>query len=285
MEPAVWVNGTRQAADGLHVSARDRGFTLADGLFETMRVHRGRIFRLDRHLARLRDGLAALAIPAPPELREWLLASVPDAASGAASIRLTVTRGPGPGGVPPPAEVRPTAIVAVSAFPAFAPAIYESGLAVHIASGRRNEHAMTAGLKTNAFTDAVAAMLEAGRAGADEALFLDTAGHCSEATSSNLFVRSGGVLLTPPLSCGVLPGITRAAVLEAAAAMGVPAAEREVDPDVLMLAGEVFLTSSLRGIAPVTKLNGRPVGAGAPGELTRAIAAAYAALVERECAG
>ena len=187
--------------------------------------------------------------------------------------------------MPPPAEVRPTVIVAVSAFPAFAPAIYESGLAVRIASGRRNEHAMTAGLKTNAFTDAVAAILEAARVGADDALFLDTAGHCSEATSSNLFVRSGGVLLTPPLSCGVLPGITRAAVLEIAAAMGVPAAEREVEPDVLMRAGEVFLTSSLRGIAPVTRLNGRPVGAGAPGELTRAVATAYASLVERECAG
>jgi branched-chain amino acid aminotransferase len=285
MLAAIWVNGRREAADGPHVSARDRGFTLADGVFETMRVHHGRVFRLDRHMTRLHHALAALAIPAPTDLRSWVLAAVPEPALGPASMRVTVTRGSGAGGVLPPAEVEPTVVVAVGPLPAFPPATYASGLALHIASGRRNEHSMTAGLKTTAFTDAVAALLEARRAGADDALFLDTAGHCSEATSSNLFVRSGGQLLTPPLACGVLPGITRATVLEVAAGMDVPAAERQIDPDVLMHAEEAFLTSSLRGIAPVVSVGGKVVGAGSPGETTRQFAAAYAALVERECAG
>jgi len=283
MLPAVWVNGRREPADGRHLSARDRGLTLADGVFETMRVHHGRVFRLDRHLERLHGALSALAIPVPPELREWVLAAVPQASFGDASIRLTVTRGPGPGGVAPPADVRPTVIVAVNPFPLFPQATYEAGLAVHIASGRRNEHAMTAGLKTTAFTDAIAALLEAQRAGADDALFLDTSGHCSEATSSNLFVRSGGELVTPPASCGVLPGITRAAVLDLAVSIGARAAEREIVPGDLARADEAFLTSSLRGIAPVTRVDGRPVGTAVPGETTRAIAAAYLALVEREC--
>jgi branched-chain amino acid aminotransferase len=285
MLPAVWVNGRRESADGRHVSARDRGFTLADGLFETMRVRYGRVFRLDRHLARLHDALAAMAIPAPPELREWVLAAVPDPSSGAASMRVTVTRGVGAGGVPPPADAEPTVVVAVSPFPLFPRPTYDPGLAVHIASGRRNERAMTAGLKTIAFTDAVAALLEARRAGADDALFLDTAGHCSEATSSNLFLRSGGVLVTPPVSCGALPGITRAAVLEIAAALGLAAEEREVAPDDLLHAEELFLTSSLRGIAPVARVDGRSVGTGSPGAITRQVAAAYAEMVERECGG
>jgi branched-chain amino acid aminotransferase len=283
MLPAVWVNGKREPADALHVSARDRGLTLADGLFETMRAHRGVIFRMDRHLARLQAALAALDIPRPGELREWLLAALPDARAGDAAIRLTVTRGIGPLGVPPSADMQPTVIISVNPFPAFPAAIYELGLVVHVASGRRNEQAMTAGLKTVGYTDAIAAFLEARRAGADEALLLDTAGHCSEATSSNLFVHAGGMLLTPPPSCAVLPGITRATILEIAQAIGVPAAERPFGLEVLLGADEAFLTSSLRGIAPVAQVDGRAIGSGAPGELTRRISDAYARLVAQEC--
>jgi branched-chain amino acid aminotransferase len=279
----VWVNGERQPFDGLHVSARDRGFTLADGVFETMRAHGGTVFRLDRHLVRLAHALAALEIPAPPELRDWVLTAVHAADLDEAGVRLTVTRGIAPGGVAPPPDVRPTVVVAVAAMPAFAPAIYDSGLTAHTASGRRNEHAMTAGLKTVGYTDAIAALLEARRAGADEALFLDTAGHCSEATSSNLFMRLGDTLVTPPVTCAALPGITRATVIELAGASGVPVAERICGPDDLRGAGEAFLTSSLRGLAPLVRVDGRAIGAGTPGDLTRRLAAAYASLVAREC--
>ena len=284
MLSAIWVNGKRQPAGGLHLSARDRGATLADGVFETMRAHQGTVFRLERHLARLHSSLAVLEIPEPAELREWLLASVPDAADGDAGIRLTVTRGPGAPGVAPPADVEPTVVVAVNPLPVFPSAIYDTGLTAHVASGRRNEHAMTAGLKTIAFTDSVAAWLEARRAGADEAIFLDTEGHCSEATSSNLFMLAEGALVTPPLSCAALPGITRAAVLELAQAMGIATAEWAFGLDQLLAAEEAFLTSSLRGIAPVIGVSGRTIGSGAPGAVTRAVSAAYARLVETECA-
>ena len=283
MLPAVWVNGKRQPSGGLHLSARDRGATLADGVFETMRTHRGTVFRLDRHLSRLHSALAALEIPEPNELREWLLASVADAADGDAGLRLTVTRGVGAAGVPPPADVQPTVVVAVNPLPVFPAAVYEAGLTAHVASGRRNEYAMTAGLKTLAFTDSVAAWLEARRAGADEAIFLDTEGHCSEATSSNLFMLAKGVLVTPPLTCAALPGITRATVLELARAMGIATAEWAFGIDELLAAEEAFLTSSLRGIASVAHVAGRPIGAGAPGAVTRAVSVAYGRLVETEC--
>ena len=221
--PAVWVNGERQPADGCHISSRDRGFTLADGVFETMRAYSGAVFRLDRHLARLAQSLAALEIPEPPRLREWMLRCGARVGRCDASIRLTVTRGIGPAGVPPPDDPLPTVIVAVDPLPVFPAAIYKAGLTAHVASGRRNERSMTAGVKTLAYTDAVAALIEARRAGADEALFLDTEGHCSEATSSNLFVwTNSGTLLTPPVSCGALPGVTRGAILEIARARGMP---------------------------------------------------------------
>lgn len=282
--PLVFVNGERTASDAAVISARDRGFTLADGLFETMRAKRGVVFRLDRHLARLSSGLRTLSIPEPAELRSWMTAALADAGSTSdISVRLTVTRGPGAAGLTPPADPRPTVVIAVTPMPTFPASIYERGLRGHVASGRRNEHSITAGLKTIAYTDAVAAWLEAQRAGADEAIFLDTAGHCSEASAANLFIVTGNTLLTPPITCAALPGVTRATVVEIAGALGIAADERAFDRDALLSADEAFLTSSLRGIAPLTRVDGRAIGAGAPGPVTRQIAAAYRRLVDQEC--
>jgi branched-chain amino acid aminotransferase len=184
-----------------------------------------------------------------------------------------------------PSEARPTVVVSVSPMPSFPETVYTAGLTAHVASGRRNERAMTAGLKTLAYTDAVAGLLEAHRAGADEALFLDTEDHCSEATASNLFVVVANTLVTPPLSCAALPGVTRSAVLELAAALGIAAAERPFRLDDLLASDESFLTSSLRGIAPLVRVGTNPIGTGSPGQITRWLTEAYAALLERECGG
>jgi branched-chain amino acid aminotransferase len=281
--PLVFVNGKRAAVDDLVISPRDRGLTLADGLFETMRASRGSVFRLDQHLARLSDGLRFLAIPEPVDLRQWVQESVRQAGPGDLSIRLTVTRGPGPGGLAPPAEVHPTVVVAVNAMPVFPSDTYTVGLRAMVAAGRRNAQASTAGLKTLAYTDSIVAWLDAQRAGADEAIFLDTDGHCSEATASNLFIYRAGVLLTPPTTCAALPGITRAAVLALARPAGIPAEERAFGLEHLASAEEAFLTSSLRGIAPVNSLDGRVIGTGVVGDVTRRLTTAYLALVDREC--
>jgi branched-chain amino acid aminotransferase len=279
----VWVNGARQPPDGFHLSSRDRGLTLGDGIFETMRVYGGTVFRLDRHLARLAQGMAALEIPAPPGLHGWLREAVRAAGRRDASVRLTVTRGVGPAGIPPPDDPHPTVIVAVNPLPLFPAAIYEVGLTAQVVSGRRNERAMTAGVKTLGYADGVAAWLEARRAGADEGLFLDIEGHCSEATSSNLFVwTSRSTLVTPPVSCGALPGVTRDAVLEIARARGMPCSEQAFRLDELLAAHEAFLTSSVRGIVPLVRVNRQPIGSGSPGSVTRELGAAYSALVVRE---
>lgn len=281
--PAFWLNGSRQPAEGPHISGRDRGLTFADGVFETMCAHGLTVFRLDRHLERLRNALATLEIPAPPQLRSWVIDAVRGVGGSDMSVRLTVTRGIGGGGIAPSAEAGPTVLVAVAPVPVFPASVYDVGLIAHVASGRRNEHAMTAGLKTLAYTEAVAALLEAQHAGADEALFLDTEGHCSEATSSNLFIWTGSTLVTPPASCGALPGITRAAILELATTRGVPTAERSFGLDDLFDAEEAFLTSSLRGLAPLVRVGEHMIGLGTPGALTRQLADAYTALVVREC--
>lgn len=286
----IWVNGHRMSADSLHLSALDRGFTLADGVFETMRVYDGHAFRLDAHIRRLSDATSAVGIPLPTDIGDVVTRAVVEAsASGLrdASVRLTVSRGVGSPGLAPPASPQPTIVLAIAPPPAFSPEIYANGVAVHVASGRRNERAMTAGLKTIAFTDSVLALAEARAAGADDAIFLDTEGHVSEATSSNVFIAAAGskALVTPPLSCGALPGITRAAVIELASALGLDVEVRPIEHEELLASREVFLTSSLRAIAPAVSIDGRSVGDGKPGSLTRRVMEAYTALVSRECGG
>jgi branched-chain amino acid aminotransferase len=230
----------------------------------------------------------ALEIPHPSALDDWVRQavsreSIESVGNEDASLRITVTRGVGPSGVGVPAAARPTVIVTLSAMPVFASSTYDKGLAVHVASGRRNERSLTAGFKTLAYTDAVAGLLEARRAGADEALFLDTEGHCSEATASNLFVWSGSILLTPPVSCGALAGVTRQAVLELARAQGLDAMERAFGLEDLLAAEEAFLTSSLRGLAPVVRVGPDPIGHGTPGPITHLLSTAYRTLLDQEC--
>jgi branched-chain amino acid aminotransferase len=282
--PTIWVNGDRQPPSRPHVSALDRGLTLADGVFETMRIRGGVPFRLDRHLDRLSRGLAALEIAEPRELRKWIQVAVRAAAPRDAALRVTVTRGVGPAGVLPSTEsaVPPTAIVAVSDLPLFPSRIYERGLSAHVVSGRRNERAMTAGLKTLSYTDTIVGLLEARRAGADEALFLDMEEHCCEASASNLFTVIDGTLVTPPLTCGALPGVTRAAVIELAASHRIAVSERPFGIEELVRASEAFLTSSLRAVAPLVRIGPQRLGEGHVGPLTRCLMDAYAALGEQE---
>jgi branched-chain amino acid aminotransferase len=280
--PVVSINGELQPADGLHLSGLDRGVLLADGLFETMRGRRGRIFRIDRHLARLEAGLMAIGVPMPAPLGEWALAALVAAGHQDARIRLTVTRGLGPPGLLPPDPVRPTVIIAVWPMADLAgPA--PAAVSLHVASGRRNERAMSAGLKTLSYTDGVLALIEAQRHGADDALFLDTDGHCSETTGANLFAATGDALVTPPISCGALPGITRSVMFELAGALGVTCVERAFGLDELHRADEAFVTNSTRGPVPVSRVGDRVIGSGTPGGLTRQLADAYRALVVREC--
>ena len=281
--PALWIDGRPLPTEGPHVSAFDRGLLLGDGVFETMRAHRGLVFRLDRHLARLHGALSTLEIPAPAAIHHWIDAALAATRPVDAAIRLTVTRGPGTGVAPPLPPPAPTVVLAVQPLPGFPARVYDAGLSAVTASGRRNQRAMTNGLKMLAYGDSVAAMIEARRAGADEALFLDTDDHCAEASASNVFAFVDGTLVTPPVSCGALPGITREVVFELAMRLGIPASERPLALPELQGAAEALLTSSLRGLAPLVRLDGGAIGAGVPGPVTRALRDAYHALVLREC--
>jgi branched-chain amino acid aminotransferase len=278
-----WLNGVERSVDEPQLSPLDRGFTLADGLFETMRASNGVIFRLDAHLDRLCTGARVLGIPIPPTLRDHVASSARAAFAAGyvhASVRLTVTRGPAPPGLAPPPHPAPTIALAIS--PLSLPETPRPIVAA-MASARRNEYALTAGIKTLSYTESVLALAQAKAAGADDAIFLDTAGHVSEATASNLFALIDDTLVTPALSCGVLPGITRAVVLELAQTLGIDTSERELDEPELALATELFLTSSIREIAPLVRIETTAIGSGRRGPITQKLIDAYAALVRDEC--
>ena len=282
--PLLWVDGRPADAARPAVSALDRGFTLADGLFETMRAYDGTVFRLERHLERLAAGAAVLGIAVPDHVADTIAAAAKALRRRGwsdAALRLTLSRGVGQRGLAP-AAADPVTVLTVHALPP-GESLAARAVRVRTAAGRRNEFAPTAGVKTLAYTDAVVALAQARAAGADDALFLDTAGHLSEATASNLFLVNGSTLRTPALACGVLPGITRGVVLELAQSIGLDTHEEILLPRDLAAADEAFLTSSIREIAPIARADGRAMPNGAPGPVTARVADALGAVIAREC--
>ena len=285
MLPIVSYNG--QIHDGRTplISPFDRGFTLGDGVFETVKVHHHVGWYLERHLARLARGAARLGITVPAALRDWLQGMVEHVRRANVAeyvLRITVTRGValshGLRGSPEP---EPTVLIAALEWPHLPTTLYDQGIRVQIGLVRRNERSITAGIKTTSYVESVLALRDTMEQGYDDVILLDTRDYVAEASASNVFLWRDGTLMTPSLSCGILPGITRQVVLELAKQSGFAVAEREIPRKELSFADELFLTSSLRGIVPVRQIDQRPVGWGEPGTRTLALMAHYAAMTER----
>jgi branched-chain amino acid aminotransferase len=270
---ATWVDGRLVVADEPALLVGDRGFQLGDGVFETLRVRRGVAIELSLHLARLRGGLDALAIPLPwsdAELAAAIDAVVAANAPADAAVRLTVSRGaPSSRGLLPASwrDLRPTDVVQAWPHVPLAAAVLARGVRAIVASGRRDPAHPLATVKTISRADHVHAKLEAELAGADDAITLTLDGHVAEATTANVAVVVGSRVLTPPLAAGILAGTTREWLLrsEGAAALGLVAAEAWFTPDDLLAADEALLCSSVAGFQPIVALDGAPVAGGQPG--------------------
>ncbi len=262
----------------------DRGFLLGDGLFETLRLYRGRPFRLPHHLSRLRAGAGRIRLRWPGEVEsrvEEVLAA--SGVEGDGALRITLTRGRGPGLLPPEPGPDPTLHVVARPWTP-QPHREARGLSARMV-GRVDEHALTAGLKGIGYLERITALLAAREWGADEALLLNGGGGVVGGSTSNLFLVAGGRLRTPSVDQGILPGITRAVVLELAAEAGMEAQEAMLRPGELAGADEVFLTSSLRELVPVVAVEGRPVGSGTPGPVWRRLLEAFRSRVRAEVGG
>ncbi|HEX6999070.1 MAG TPA: aminodeoxychorismate lyase [Gammaproteobacteria bacterium] len=259
---ALWlVNGRPGAVD-----PADRGLAYGDGLFETMAAEGGRIRFLDFHLDRLCSSCERLGIPGPDReaLKAEIEAHCPRA--GRAVMKLVWTRGPGERGYRPPAQPNPTRILSISSWPAYPDSHYTRGVRVKTCALRLGESPALAGMKHLNRLEQVLARMELDERDAEEGLLLDAGGRVVGCTSSNVFAVRGGGLATPALDrCGVR-GVMRRAVLECAAAHGLAAEERDLSPEALREADEMFLTNAVFGIWPVRRLDGREL---APGPVTR----------------
>jgi len=277
----VWLNGALTPTDEARIDPRDRGFLLGDGVFETLPAVAGRLFHLADHRARMARGAELLGLPAPPDLVELEDATLTVLAANGlahdhAALRITYSRGPGARGLLPPDDPTPTLLIsATAARPTTAPAT------AVITAQRRNHLAPTSRIKCLGYLDNILARREAEQAGADEGLLTNGVGGLACASAANLFVVEDGVILTPAIDHGALPGITRAVVLALAAANGIEAVEAAIAPEHLAAAAEAFLTNSLIGVRPLVAVDGMTFGDGTPGPVTQLIEEAYVATLRR----
>jgi branched-chain amino acid aminotransferase len=281
----VYLNGRFVPEGEACVSVFDRGFLYGDGVFETMRSYGGRIFRLDRHMQRLRQSadIIELRLPHEPEQLAEICSRLLERNGVAdAIVRISVTRGRSVGGIGT-AQAGEPSVVAFIRPPRPLPAeAYTEGVSAKVVSVRRNPSAaLDARMKSMNFLNYILAKAEAERAGAYQAIMLNHAGYVAEASTANVFFASGDRLVTPSLDCDILPGITRAAVLEIASDAGIHCEERKVEPSEIRGFQECFLTSSGVELVPLTIIDEAPVGTGRPGPVYARLHRAYRELARK----
>ena len=272
----VTIDGAFVAADAAKVSVFDRGFVYGDGIFETLRTYGRVLRRLDDHLHRLERSAAILRIELPVDraslarelVRSTEIAFATLAARGSPAelelvVRVQVTRGPGALGLLPRGPIRPTRVAWLMPYVDPESRLYEEGAAVVFAPTYRPSDAAR-GAKIANYAESIIALAAARDVGADEALIVNAGGFVVEGTTSNVFVVRDGALFTPPASSGALEGITRKIVIEVAREIGLDPIERDLPPDDVRSADEIFITSTLRGIMPVGRVEGRDLPADRP---------------------
>jgi branched-chain amino acid aminotransferase group I len=274
----IYVNGELIERESAAVSALDRALLYGYGLFETMRSYGGRVFRLRQHHRRLCEGASLLGIAVPLSLHD--LADAVEAVLARneltdAYLRLTLTAGP----APPHATGPQTVALFARPLADYPEELYHRGMAAVVGDVRRNETSPLSRVKSLNYLDNLLAREAARRAGADEAILLNTRGFVAEGGASNVFLLIDGRLLTPSVESGALPGITRQAVLELAAEAALVALETELTRSAFDEASEAFLTNSVMEVMPLTRLNARSIGSGHPGPVTERLRGMYAQLV------
>ena len=285
MSIRVHVGGRVCPPEEAKVSVFDRGFLYGDSVYETVATSGGRLFALPEHLARLERSAARIGLRVPPrgEIERAVAETMAAAGNPESRVRITVTRGVGKLDLDPASADDAQLVVLVFPLNAPSPEMYARGVSVAVVSVTRNDpRAIDPAVKSGNYLNNVLAVGEARRrTGAYEAILCAADGSIAEGASSNVFIVSGGSVRTPSLGVGILDGITRAKVLDLCRANGIPVDEVRISPEELRAADEAFITSATRSVLPVTRVDEAPVGAGAPGPVTRRLMELFADLVRR----
>ncbi|HEX4575656.1 MAG TPA: branched-chain-amino-acid transaminase [Gemmatimonadales bacterium] len=285
MPPIVWIDGAYYDRASAKISVFDHGLLYGDGVFEGIRVYNRRVFRLAQHLDRLYGSAkgAWLEIPVPkPAMRRVVEEAVVKSGLEDAYIRLIVTRGVGDLGLDPRKCAKPTTICIVDTIQLWSPDRYEKGLtALTAATPISHRESLSPRIKSLNYLSHILAKVEGIAASVDEVIMLDAQGYVAEASGMNLFAVANGTLKTPPPYAGILRGVTRDAVIELAREATYGVEELPLNRYDLYTADEMFLTGTAAEIVPVVKLDGRMIGSGAPGPVTKELSQRFRTLATR----
>ena len=281
----VWLNGSLVDSREAAISVFDHGVLYGDGVFEGIRIYGGRIFECEAHVERLFRSARVIRLAIPytkQEIVEAMNETIgANELTGGGYVRLVVTRGAGTLGLSPFKCPTPNVFVIADQIALYPKEMYDNGMAVIIAKTVRTSLRMLdPSVKSLNYLNNIMAKIEAIDAGVGEAIMLNESGLVAECTGDNIFIVEGGKVVTPPLSAGILPGITRSVVLRLAGELGMPAAEEEVSVERLMGAAECFLTGTAAEVISVTKIDGQAVGDGNAGPVTQKLHAAFNEYIE-----
>lgn len=275
MAQKIYLNGKLLDKEQAVVSVYDHGLLYGDGVFEGIRVYSNRVFKLEEHIARLYESARAIRLTIPMSQADMIRAvnetvAVNQLPNGDGYIRLVITRGAGSLGLDIRRTSNPQVIIIVDTISLYPEEMYEQGMAIITASTIRNHPAaVSPRIKSLNYLNNILAKIEGTDAGFQEALMLNHKGDVAECTGDNIFIVKNGVLKTPPTDAGILEGVTRNVVMELARAAGIPVEEPTLQRHDLYVADECFLTGTAAEVIPVVKLDGRPIGEGTPGPITR----------------
>ncbi len=279
MTTVININGEILSPEEAKISVFDHGFLFGDSVYEVLITYRGIPFKIKEHLQRMSVSAQEIGLRIPYTYEEFLKEINRTITAGnnrESYIRIVVTRGIGEIDIDPSSCLNPNTIIYVNEFSGHPEGLYKDGINLVIVSRRRNiKESLNPGIKTGNYLNNVLAIMEAKKRGAADGLMLNVEGFLTESTTSNFYLVKDEVIMTPSLECGILGGITRGIVLELAMENGIHVEERMIRPEEIREADEAFITSTTRGIMPVTICNANKVGDGKPGGLTKRLIALY----------
>jgi branched-chain amino acid aminotransferase len=280
----IFIDGKYYDERNAKVSVFDHGLLYGDGIFEGIRAYHGCVFKLKEHIDRLFYSAKAILLQIPMSHAQIMRATVETCRKNKIRdgyIRLVVTRGVGTLGLNPKSCKRPSVIIIADKIQLYPPEFYQRGLDIITVPTTRNLHsALNPAIKSLNYLNNILAKIEANNGGVEEAVMLNVEGFVAECTGDNLFIVKNGALCTPPLSAGALYGVTRQTVMELAEESGMKVSEPNLTRYDLFNADECFLTGTGAEIVPVVKIDGRVVGTGKPGPVTRQLEDDYHALTK-----
>jgi branched-chain amino acid aminotransferase len=280
----IYIDGKFCSERDAKISVFDHGLLYGDGVFEGIRAYNGRVFKLKEHIDRLFYSAKAILLDIPMSHAAICRATVETIRANKLKdsyVRLIVTRGIGTLGLNPRSCKKPGVIIIAGKIQVYPAGLYNRGMEIVTVPTVRNLHSsINPAIKSLNYLNNILAKIEANNAGVEEAVMLNSEGYVAEGTADNLFIVKNGALFTPPLSAGALYGITRGTVIELAEQSGVKVSEPNLTRYDLFNADECFVTGTGAEIMPVVKIDGRVIGAGKPGPLTRKLVEEYHALTK-----